>query len=301
MGMFTTIAAATVAIGGSVAKGVIAGDAATTSAREAGRLNLEKDRLEKEAVADLEQNFYDALRANTDVYDKQLQTGNAMGAQIIEAVQEGDQRGVAAGAGKVKQVQDATLSATADKFAAEKSEIDKLKAAAGEASAEEIAGLKDDRAAAAGVQADALTQQASDLRGQATGAFIDAGVSALSTTASLMGKNAMGKAAQELVDSGKYSTLSEATKSLGGLDNKALRAIAKGGEFIPKAASIVAPENPVVAPETQTVAPTPPANPIFAPGFMGNLMDTFKDAAGDFGSKAGGMYNNMLNYFNNGR
>ena len=301
MGMFTTIAAATVAIGGSVAKGVIAGDAATTSAREAGRLNLEKDRLEKEAVADLEQNFYDALRANTDVYDKQLQTGNAMGAQIIEAVQEGDQRGVAAGAGKVKQVQDATLGATADKFAAEKSEIDKLKAAAGEASAEEIAGLKDDRAAAAGVQADALTQQASDLRGQATGAFIDAGVSALSTTASLMGKNAMGKAAQELVDSGKYSTLSEATKSLGGLDNKALRAIAKGGEFIPKAASIVAPENPVVAPETQTVAPTPPANPIFAPGFMGNLMDTFKDAAGDFGSKAGGMYNNMLNYFNNGR
>ena len=301
MAAFTTIAAATVSIGGSVAKGIIAGDAATDSARQAGRLNLEKDRLEKEAVADLEQNFYDALRANTDIYDKQLQTGNAMGAQILEAVQEGDQRGVAAGAGKVKQVQDATLSATADKFAAEKSEIDKLKAAAGEASAAEIAALKDDRAAAAGVQADALTQQASDLRGQATGAFIDAGVSALSTTASLMGKNAMGKAAQELVDSGKYSTLSEATKSLGGLDNKALRAIAKGGEFIPKAASIVAPENPVVAPETQTVAPTPPANPIFAPGFMGNLMDTFKDAAGDFGSKAGGMYNNMLNYFNNGR
>ena len=301
MAAFTTIAAATVSIGGSVAKGIIAGDAATDSARQAGRLNLEKDRLEKEAVADLEQNFYDALRANTDIYDKQLQTGNAMGAQILEAVQEGDQRGVAAGAGKVKQVQDATLSATADKFAAEKSEIDKLKAAAGEASAEEIAALKDDRAAAAGVQADALTQQASDLSGQATGAFIDAGVSALGVGANLMGKNAMGKAAQKLVDSGKYSTLSEATKALDGIDNKALRAIAKGGEFIPKAASIVAPENPVVAPETPTVAPTPPANAIFAPGFMGNLMDTFKDAAGDFGSKAGGMYNNMLNYFNNGR
>ena len=301
MAAFTTIAAATVSIGGSVAKGIIAGDAATDSARQAGRLNLEKDRLEKEAVADLEQNFYDALRANTDIYDKQLQTGNAMGAQILETVQEGNQRGVGAGAGKVKQVQDATLGATADKFAAEKSEIDKLKAAAGEASAAEIAALKDDRAAAAGVQADALTQQASDLSGQATGAFIDAGVSALGVGANLMGKNAMGKAAQKLVDSGKYSTLSEATKALDGIDNKALRAIAKGGEFIPKAASIVAPENPVVAPETPTVAPTPPANPIFAPGFMGNLMDTFKDAAGDFGSKAGGMYNNMLNYFNNGR
>ena len=301
MAAFTTIAAATVSIGGSVAKGIIAGDAATDSARQAGRLNLEKDRLEKEAVADLEQNFYDALRANTDIYDKQLQTGNAMGAQILKTVQEGNQRGVGAGAGKVKLIQDATLGTTADKFAGEKSEIDKLKAAAGEASAAEIAALKDDRAAAAGVQADALTQQASDLSGQATGAFIDAGVSALGVGANLMGKNAMGKAAQKLVDSGKYSTLSEATKALDGIDNKALRAIAKGGEFIPKAASIVAPENPVVAPETPTVAPTPPANPIFAPGFMGNLMDTFKDAAGDFGSKAGGMYNNMLNYFNNGR
>jgi|TARA_B110000858_G_scaffold198185_1_gene263083 hypothetical protein len=292
MAAFTTIAAATVSIGGSVAKGILAGDAATDAARQAGRLNLEKDRLEKEAVADLEQNFYDALRANTDIYDKQLQTGNAMGAQILEAVQEGDQRGVAAGAGKVKQVQDATLGATADKFAAEKSEIDKLKAAAGEASAEEIAALKDDRAAAAGVQADALTQQASDLSGQATGSFIDAGVSALGVAANLMGKNAMGKAAQKLVDSGKYSTLSEATKSLGGLDNKALRAIAKGGEFIPKADSIVAPVttvDPAATTDYTYNTPTMDAdlpegfgNPILSPQFSNQIDNTF---LGGFGEK----------------
>ena len=281
MGAFTTIAASTVSIGGSLIKGIIAGDAATDSARQAGRLNLEKDRLEKEAVADLEQNFYDALRANTDIYDKQLQTGNAMGAQILKTVQEGNQRGVGAGAGKVKLIQDATLGTTADKFAGEKSEIDKLKAAAGEASAEEIAALKDDRAAAAGVKADALTQQASDLKGQATGAFIDAGVSALGVGANLMGKNAMGKAAQKLVDSGKYSTLSEATKALDGIDNKALRAISKGGEFIPKAASIVAPETPVVAPETPTVAPTPPANPILSKDFAGSLLDIFNNITGN--------------------
>ena len=288
MAAFTTIAAATVAIGGSVAKGVIAGDAATTSAREAGRLNLEKDRLEKEAVADLEQNFYDALRANTDVYDKQLQTGNAMGAQIIEAVQEGDQRGVAAGAGKVKQVQDATLGATADKFAAEKSEIDKLKAAAGEASAEEIAGLKDDRAAAAGVQADALTQQASDLSGQATGAFIDAGVSALSTTASLISaKNATGKAAQELVDSGAYGSLSEATKSLEGMDNKTLRAIAKGKGFVP---GTTIPTSTGTTPTTDYAYNTPTmdaafegfGNPILSPQFSNQIDNTF---LGGFGEK----------------
>ena len=291
MAAFTTIAAATVSIGGSVAKGILAGDAATDAARQAGRLNLEKDRLEKEAVADLEQNFYDALRANTDIYDKQLQTGNAMGAQILEAVQEGNQRGVAAGAGKVKQVQDATLGATADKFAAEKSEIDKLKAAAGEASAEEIAGLKDDRAAAAGVKADALTQQASDLKGQATGAFIDAGVSALSTTASLISaKNATGKAAQELVDSGAYGSLSEATKSLEGMDNKTLRAIAKGKGFVP---GTTIPTSTGTTPTTATTdytynTPTMDAafegfgNPILSPQFSNQIDNTF---LGGFGEK----------------
>ena len=46
-------------------------------------------------------------------------------------------------------------------------------------SASEIAALQDDRAAAAGLQAEALTAQADKLKGQATGAFIDAGVSAL--------------------------------------------------------------------------------------------------------------------------
>ena len=291
MGAFTTIAASTVAIGGSLIKGIIAGDAATDSARQAGRLNLEKDRLEKEAVADLEQNFYDALRANTDVYDKQLQTGNAMGAQILKTVQEGNQRGVGAGAGKVKLIQDATLGTTADKFAGEKSEIDKLKAAAGEASAEEIAALKDDRAAAAGVKADALTQQASDLKGQATGAFIDAGVSALSTTASLISaKNATGKAAQELVDSGAYGSLSEATKSLEGMDNKTLRAIAKGKGFVP---GTTIPTSTGTTPTTATTdyaynTPTMDAafegfgNPILSPQFSNQIDNTF---LGGFGEK----------------
>ena len=187
MAAFTSIAAATVSIGGSLAKGALAGDAATTAAREAGRLRIEQDRLEQESVARLEQNFFDEVRATTDVYDKQLQQGNVMGAQILEAVQEGDQRGVAAAAGKVKQVQDATLGATADKFAKQKLDIDMARAKAGEMSASEIAALQDDRAAAAGLQADALDSQADQLRGQATGAFIDAGVSTLQAGVSLTG------------------------------------------------------------------------------------------------------------------
>ena len=42
------------------------------------------------------------------------------GAQILEAAQEGDQRGVAATAGKVKQVQDVVQGAIADKMAMQK-------------------------------------------------------------------------------------------------------------------------------------------------------------------------------------
>jgi hypothetical protein len=200
MAAFTTIAAATVSIGGSVAKGALAGDAAKTAAREAGRLRLEQDRLEQESIARLEQNFYDAVRATTDVYDKQLERGNVMGAQILEAVQEGDQRGVAAAAGKIKQVQDATLSDTADKFAKQKLEIDMARAKAGEMSASEIAALQDDRAAAAGLKADALSAQADQLRGQSTGAFIDAGVSALKTGVALAG-SIQGKAGDKAAES----------------------------------------------------------------------------------------------------
>ncbi len=54
MAAFTTIAAATVAIGGNVAKGIIAGDAASSAARQAGRLNLEKDKFKWPTKLNLE-------------------------------------------------------------------------------------------------------------------------------------------------------------------------------------------------------------------------------------------------------
>ena len=181
MAAFTTIAAATVAIGGSVAKGFLAGDAAKETSRMAGRLNLEKEQLEKESVAQLEQNFLDAVKVQSDVYDKAIQANTVLGSTIVESAKEGDQRGVAATAGKVAAAQNQSNTAIADDFANKKTNIDLARAAAGEKSASEIAALQDNRAAAAGVKADALTQQADDLKGQATGAFIDAGVTALGT------------------------------------------------------------------------------------------------------------------------
>ena len=235
MAAFTTIAAATVAVGAPLLKGSIANSASKTAARMAGRLNLKKEQLEEDSIARLEANYYDAVRANTDMYDKQLQTGNAITGQIIETAAEGDQRGLSATAGKVKQASDATLGVVADKFAAEKTTIDMARAAASEKDASTIAGLFDDRAAAAGVKADALTQQADDLKGQAIGSFIDAGTSALSAGVTAFGgigggANGAGNAIKALLKSGAAGTDAEALKMVEGLDATQLRQISKSGQ-----------------------------------------------------------------------
>ena len=230
MAAFTTIAAATVSIGGSALKGALAGDAAKTAARESGRLRLEQENLEKQSVARLEQNFYDAVRATTDVYDRQLRGGNAFGAQLLESIQEGDQRGVAAGAGKIKQVQDATLGEISDKFAKQKIDIDMARAKAGEMSASEIAAYEDDRAASAGLKADALSAQADKLKGQSTGAFIDAGVSAFQTGASVVGglKGKAGSKAAEKLSTSEGISIDEARSRISKYTGEEIRQFNRG-------------------------------------------------------------------------
>ena len=206
MAAFTTIAAVGLPLLGKATQGFLAGDAAKEASRMAGRLNLKKEQLERESVAQLEQNFVEAVKVQSDIYDKAIQASTVVGSTIVEAAREGDQRGVSATAGKVSAAQDQTLTGIADNFANKKTQIDMARAQAGEKSASEIAALQDDRAAAAGVKADALTQQADNLQGQATGAFIDAGVGALSAGAQAFG-GAFGaekaaKGAKEMAKSG---------------------------------------------------------------------------------------------------
>jgi len=211
MGVVTSIAAATVAVGGSVLKGVLAGDAASSAAREAGDLRLQQAELEKEAVARLEQDFFEGVRANTDIYDKALEISNVKGAELVQAAQEGDQRGVAATAGKVKAIEQAGLSALSDQFSKEKLEIDLNRAKANELSAAEIAAMQNDRAAAAGLRSDALMAQSDKLRGDAVGNFIGAGVSAVTMGIDIATEISAGKdkaAIDKLVAGGK--TLGEA-------------------------------------------------------------------------------------------
>lgn len=257
MAAFTTIAAATVAIGGSAAKGFLAKDASADAARAAGRFRIEQKELEKQSIANLEANFYDAVRATTDVYDKQLQLANVQGSQVLEAAQEGDQRGVSATAGKVRQAQDATSGAIADKFAEQKLDIDMKRAAASEMDAARIAEMQDDRAAAAGVKADALTQQADQLSGQATGAFIDAGVSALSAGVTAFGglggmKNKMGKAADALSKSTGMDRAAALKQIQGlGLDKKGLNSIIDSGA-LPSISTTTTKTTPDVVDTTNT-------------------------------------------------
>ena len=194
MGVVTSIAMATVAVGGAITKGVLAGDAATVAAREAGDLRLQQAELEKEAIARLDQDFYEAVRVNTDIYDKALEMSNVKGAELVQAAQEGDQRGVAATAGKVKEIEQAGLSALSDKFSQDKTNIDLARAKAQELSAAEIAAMQDDRAAAAGVRADTLMAQSDQLRGQATANFVTAGTEAIMKGVGIAGEISGAKA-----------------------------------------------------------------------------------------------------------
>jgi len=206
MAAFTTIALATVAVGGAVYKGVQAGSAASAAAAAAGDLRVQQAELEKEAVARLEQDFFEGVRANTDIYDKALEMSNVKGAELVQAAQEGDQRGVAATAGKVKAIEQAGLSALSDQFSKEKLEIDLNRAKANEMSAAEIAAMQDDRAAAAGLRSDALMAQSDKLKGDAVGNFIQAAGSAITYGVDISKEISAGKdqeAIDLLVSSGK--------------------------------------------------------------------------------------------------
>ena len=66
----------------------------------------------------------------------------------------------------------------------------------------------DDRAAAAGLEADAKRTEADQLKSASTGAFIDAGVSALNAAVTAFG-GAEGKAVNSLVDAGNAENKTE--------------------------------------------------------------------------------------------
>jgi len=227
MAAATTIIAAGVSIAGPAIKGIIAQQASTGASREAGRFRIQQEELQNSSIARLEQDYFEAVRVNTDAYDKALEMSNVKGAEMVQVAQEGNQRGVQATAGKVKEIEQAGLSDTADKFAETKLKVDLKRAESQEMSAAEIAALEDDRAAAAGVKADALAQQADDLSGEAVGSFIDAGVGVLkSSVTAFGGGGAKGKAARKAArEAPGYNALDDFSQKL-----ESFSGVASGGK-----------------------------------------------------------------------
>ena len=90
----------------------------------------------------------------------------------------------------------------------------------------------DDRAAAAGLEAKAKRAESDQLKAASTGAFIDAGISALSAGISAFG-GAEGKAVDSLVESGEAASKTEALQMLGDgvLSNKDLTTVAISAEL----------------------------------------------------------------------
>jgi len=288
MGVVTSIAMATVAVGGAITKGVLAGDAATVAAREAGDLRLQQAELEKEAIARLDQDFYEAVRVNTDIYDKALEMSNVKGAELVQAAQEGDQRGVAATAGKVKEIEQAGLSALSDKFSQDKTNIDLARAKAQELSAAEIAAMQDDRAAAAGVRADTLMKQSDTLRGQATANFVTAGTEAIKQGVGIAGEISGAKAQgaiDKLVAGGK--TLVEAQTIVANQSKKNTRIFNRGDMDIAAFTGNKITQQPIT-PQPQLQQTGIKTQPIVNP-FMNNQFSTMFNGlfATDFSALGG--------------
>ena len=288
MGVVTSIAMATVAVGGAITKGVLAGDAATVAAREAGDLRLQQAELEKEAIARLDQDFYEAVRVNTDIYDKALEMSNVKGAELVQAAQEGDQRGVAATAGKVKEIEQAGLSALSDKFSQDKTNIDLARAKAQELSAAEIAAMQDDRAAAAGVRADTLMKQSDTLRGQATANYVTAGTEAIMQGVGIAGEISGAKAQgaiDKLVAGGK--TLVEAQTIVANQSKKNTRIFNRGDMDIAAFTGNKITQQPIT-PQPQLQQTGIKTQPIVNP-FMNNQFSTMFNGlfATDFSALGG--------------
>ena len=100
MGAFTTIAAgvgAATALGGGAMSFAQAGKAR----RQAEDAQRKSEKLMREARDRATKNVYDKLQVPLDAFGEQYRQGLATQTQQVEALQEGDARGLAAGIGKV--------------------------------------------------------------------------------------------------------------------------------------------------------------------------------------------------------
>ena len=168
------------AIGSMAYKGFSAIDAAKSQSREAGRLTDQAEELERQALADLEQNRLEAVQVPLQIFDTTNELQTLDGSTILEAAAEGDQRGVQATAGKIKATQDAARTEARDTIAEVQFDLDTQTAKEGNRKGELVSGMKDERAIEMSLEADAMQANADALEMAGTGDLVSAGVSAFS-------------------------------------------------------------------------------------------------------------------------
>lgn len=194
------ITSTVLAIGGMAYKGFSAIDAAKSQSREAGRLTDQAEELERQALADLEQNRLEAVQVPLQIFDTTNELQTLDGSTILEAAAEGDQRGVQATAGKIKATQDAARTEARDSIAEVQFDLDTQTAKEGNRKGELVSGMKDERAIEMSLEADAMQANADALEMAGTGDLVSAGVSAFSALTPAFGSKA-GKVADGLMES----------------------------------------------------------------------------------------------------
>ncbi len=211
------VTSAVLAIGSAAYKGFSAIDAAKSQSREAGRLEEESLELERQALADLEQNRLEAVQVPMQIFDTANELQTLDGSTILEAAAEGDQRGVAATAGKIKATQDSARTEARDTMAKIQMDLDLQTAKEGNRKGELVSGLKDDRAIEKSLEADAMQANANALSASGTQDLVGAGVQAFSALAPVF-VSKEGKLAESLMegngDLSKSQALDEANKQI---------------------------------------------------------------------------------------
>jgi len=188
------------AVGSMAYKGFSAIDAAKSQSREAGRLEEESLELERQALADLEQNRLEAVQVPMQIFDTANELQTLDGSTILEAAAEGDQRGVAATAGKIKATQDAARTEARDTIAKIQMDLDLQTAKEGNRKGELVSGMKDERAIEKSLEADAMQANADALSASGTQDLVSAGVSAFSALAPAFKSKEGGVAKQLMKD-----------------------------------------------------------------------------------------------------
>ena len=208
------ITSTVLAIGGMAYKGFSAIDAAKSQSREAGRLTDQAEELERQALADLEQNRLEAVQVPLQIFDTTNELQTLDGSTILEAAAEGDQRGVQATAGKIKATQDTVRTEARDTIAKVQLDLDTQTAKEGNRKGELVSGMKDERAIEMSLEADAMQANADALEMAGTGDLVSAGTSAFSALTPAFGTKA-GKVADGLMKDDPTLTKTAANKLAG--------------------------------------------------------------------------------------